>query len=217
MEAGYAGDGVVDAVGQDGGVVAGSVGARCIDRHVLGWRIFVQATLAELIQIMPPPSAGGDIVAWDDVFAQWGVRFPADYRGFVAVYGGGDVDDFLSISTPPVPGSGWGDVLSDVEFRNSPMPHDDCPYPSDPLNGGLLTWGQTAAGDSVFWLCRGEPDDWPTVVYRRQAGRELRWRLYDEPMASFLLALIRGERPEALSVDGFPDDPPLFRSWRAPL
>ncbi|WP_229850150.1 SMI1/KNR4 family protein, partial [Streptomyces termitum] len=40
-----------------------------------------------------------------------GLRLPADYRDFVTLYGGGDLNECLGISTPPVAGSPYGGLL----------------------------------------------------------------------------------------------------------
>lgn len=39
------------------------------------------------------------------------MRLPIDYREYVELYGGGEIDDYLSISTLPVLGSVYGDLL----------------------------------------------------------------------------------------------------------
>jgi hypothetical protein len=168
----------------------------------------------ELARVMEPPESG-DQVNWKKVSEESGIVFPADYRNFVALYGGGEMDGLLGISTPPVGESFYGDLL-----EMSVLPPADeyypYPYPPYPKPGGLLPWGSTSLGDDVFWLCEGDdPDAWVTVVHKRHAHhREDPWKRFDGRMAEFLLALIRGEFPNPFSQSGFPDPHPKYVGWR---
>lgn len=70
--------------------------------------------VARLYQLLTPPATGGDVVDWEEIERTTGLAFPADYREFVGSYGGGETDAYLSVSTPPVPGSPYGDLLDRV-------------------------------------------------------------------------------------------------------
>ena len=72
------------------------------------------------------------------------------------------------------------------------------PYPFWPEPGGLLPFGGTDNGDTLFWLQRGSPDDWPVVVWDR--GR-LGYELLDCGLTDFLAGLATG----AILPKEFPD------------
>ncbi|WP_369387244.1 SMI1/KNR4 family protein [Streptomyces sp. CG1] len=85
--------------------------------------------ILSLGQVLEAPPIGGDHVDWDALFEESGLRLPEDYRAFVEVYDGGEIDEYLSVSTPPVAESAYGDLLdglnpslrpADLEFLRGP-------------------------------------------------------------------------------------------------
>lgn len=81
--------------------------------------------VARLRELLPPPSSGGDTVDWEQIERTTGLAFPADYRELVELYGGGEIDEYLSVSTPPVPGSPYGIFWTEA---------------NPPLNGIARSW-----------------------------------------------------------------------------
>ncbi|MFF1798793.1 hypothetical protein ACFVXQ_32045, partial [Kitasatospora sp. NPDC058263] len=49
----------------------------------------VHPAITRLAALLGEPSAPGDTVDWDELAQTTGLRLPADYRDFVALYGGG--------------------------------------------------------------------------------------------------------------------------------
>ncbi|MGW6703725.1 SMI1/KNR4 family protein [Streptomyces sp. NPDC054956] len=145
--------------------------------------------------------------------AQW--ELPADYREFVESYGGGEIDEYLSVSTPPVPGSPYGDLLDRVDPALSDR---DCQELGALLGRQglpiLLPFADSASSDVAFWLREGAPDSWRVVTFRRQVpwGAN-RWTVFDGGMAQFCLAVLTG------AVDPFSEPiagsgPHMFVNWR---
>ncbi|MBK3568131.1 hypothetical protein [Streptomyces sp. MBT62] len=56
--------------------------------------------LARLASLAGPPSAGGDILDWNDLSGRYPRGFPDDYKEFIRVYGEGLFDDFLGVVAP---------------------------------------------------------------------------------------------------------------------
>jgi hypothetical protein len=168
-----------------------------------------------LLARMPPPGAGGDLLDWDEVRAGSGLGFPDDYRDFVTAYGGGVVDDYLSVSTPPVAGSVYGDI----EFGFSPavdVAYDFEDVPDSLREGRLLRWGTTSEADDVFWLHDpAGPSRWGTAVRRRHHDHdESAWITFDVGMAEFLLRVIDRDIPPCFSQGDFPSAFPRYLNWR---
>jgi hypothetical protein len=93
---------------------------------------------------MAPPVGGGDAIDWSALESQGGY-FPSDYKEFVAVYGGGDIDDILGINTPPVPGS-----IADME-QLEPRETDLAESATDPSSRvRVLPFGQGLVRQSDF-------------------------------------------------------------------
>jgi hypothetical protein len=171
--------------------------------------------VARLYELLAPPVHGGDAVDWEEIERTTRLVFPADYREFVESYGGGEIDEYLSISTPPVPGSPYGDLLD----RADPVLSDrDCGELGALLSPGalppLLPFAETADSDVAFWLRAGAPDGWRLAVFRRQTPHGTnRWTVFHGGMASFCVAVLTGE------VDPFGErlsmgQPHEFASWR---
>lgn len=168
-----------------------------------------------LHQFLTPPAIGGDVVDWEDIERTTGLAFPADYREFVGSYGGGEIDEYLSVSTPPVPGSPYGDLLDRVNPALSDRDREELSalLPSGALPP-LLPFADTASSDVAFWLRLGAPDGWRVAVFRRQTPHGLsRWTIFDGGMASLCLAALSGEADvfsERLSAGEAHE----FVSWR---
>ncbi|MEU9335695.1 SMI1/KNR4 family protein [Streptomyces sp. NPDC048290] len=172
--------------------------------------------MAHLNALLAPPTAGGDSVDWADIERTTGLRFPTDYRAFVESYGGGEIDDHLAISTPPVAGSPYGDLLdgSNPALRDQDREELRLLLPGEPLPS--LVPFAAAGSDIALWVCEGVPDDWRVVVYRRQTPwGESSWTLFDGGMVSFVVALLTGALGGAFSDSPPADMPHSFRSWRA--
>ncbi|WP_338674266.1 SMI1/KNR4 family protein [Streptomyces sp. SCSIO 30461] len=171
--------------------------------------------VARLRELLPPPDSGCDPVDWERTKRTTRLAFPADYREFVESYGGGEIDEYLSIGTPPVPGSAYGDLLDKVDPSLSDRDRAELGalLPGGPLPP-LLPFADSASGDVAFWLRAGAPDDWRVAVFRRQTPYGMnRWSVFDGGMASFCVAVLTGEvNPfsERLSAG----DRHEFMSWR---
>ncbi|MER7043070.1 SMI1/KNR4 family protein [Streptomyces microflavus] len=152
---------------------------------------------------------------WEAIAQQTLVRFPADYREFVETYGGGEVDEYFSVDTPPVPGSPYGDLLdklnptlhdSDRRELLSHLPGKDLPL--------LLPFAGSASSDVAFWLREGAPDDWRVAVFRRQTPpAKDTWSIFDGGMAAFFVAVLTGEA-DPFSSQINTADQHTFVSWR---
>jgi hypothetical protein len=142
-------------------------------------------------------------------------ELPTDYREFVQVYGGGEIDEYLSISTPHLPGSPYGDLLERVEPLLSAEDQAELvrrlPEVTSPL---LLPFGATASSDVVFWLRERSPDVWKVVTFRRQSPHgESRWSNFGGGMVEFLVAALKGEI-SPFSENFSPAERHCYFSWR---
>ncbi|MFF9458675.1 SMI1/KNR4 family protein [Streptomyces flaveolus] len=170
--------------------------------------------IARLRELLPVPASGGDPVDWAEIEQTTGLALPADYREFVETYGGGEIDEYIGVLTPPVPDSPCGEVLDlinpvidETEDLRTLLMTDVLPP--------VWTFASLGEGDVAFWLCEGAPDDWRVAVWERQiAYGDNRWTVFDGGMAAFLLAVLTG------GIAPFSDelseiDQHEFTSWRA--
>lgn len=66
-----------------------------------------------LLSIMPNDHGTDELVDWAAVEAHLGTSLPSDYRTFMAVYGGGSIEN-LDILSPLATGNGWAGSISDL-------------------------------------------------------------------------------------------------------
>ncbi|MFB6813355.1 SMI1/KNR4 family protein [Streptomyces sp. NPDC056347] len=180
----------------------------------------VHPAITRLSSLLGGPGIPGDTVDWDDLARTTGLSLPADYRDFVTLYGGGEPDEYLGISTPPVGGSPYGDLLDGLDFdpREDPTALTGT-GPENPEKGRLLPFANSANSDVAFWLCDTRvPDGWDVVVFRRQPlhGEE-RWVRFDAGFGDFLVGALDGTLPNPFSDSGFTRRPHAYRNWRQPL
>ena len=127
--------------------------------------------LDELQTVLPPPKRlFGVPTNWEVVEKSLGLKLPADYKAYLAVYGGGTIG---CIDIPSPFGisreirswwEGWADFYSDISE------YVKIPYPVFPDPGGLLPFGTLGDSDNLNWLTVGEPDQWPFVYYNQEEG-----------------------------------------------
>ncbi|MGW2867039.1 SMI1/KNR4 family protein [Kitasatospora sp. NPDC001225] len=180
----------------------------------------VHPAVTRLSALIGEPGTPGDSVDWDELARTTGLRLPADYRDFVALYGGGELDEYLGVSTPPVDGSPYGDLVDALDF--DPRQEPAAPTgtaPEDLEKGRLLPFAGSANGDVVFWLCdTRDPDGWDVVVFRRQHRYgEAAWVRFAAGFGDFLAGTLDGTLPNPFGDSGFTRTPHTYRHWRRPL
>lgn len=156
-----------------------------------------------------PLSPVENVGDWEMIESEIRTPLPSDYKGFVTSYGTGKIDNFLWILNPfaknihlnllkkmPV-------ILEAYNTIKRQFP-DDHPYSFFPEVGGLLPFGITDNGDSLFWHTIGSPDNWSTVV---SPAREAIYEEFSDEMTELLRKLLTG----ALVSDILPNDlQPVF-------
>ena len=173
-----------------------------------------------LVRIMPPEHGADEGVDWDAVEAQFGTPLPADYRAFMAVYGGGSIGGQLSILPPLQPDDGWDDMAIAGETASLRYYWEqDGGVPGAGLGAdAVLAWGVgSSSPDLLGWLRTGpNPDEWPVVVWRRHVSYgEPAFVRFDSGMAEFLRRLLVAELDECpLSDVSLWGRPERFVHWR---
>lgn len=157
-----------------------------------------QPLIAQLRDLMPPHDGAGDSVDWQEVERVWGVTFPPDYKDFVATYGRGEVDMFLTFLVPgksegPRPSDSMTEETAEARrmwLRKPPAGYD--PTTTAPV----VAWGVTSSADLLCWNTGGEqrPDRWPVTVWSRSG---LNWTVHDCGMLEYVVRLLRGELDSA--------------------
>jgi hypothetical protein len=151
--------------------------------------------LLELLGPVEPRLA----IDWPAVQLAIGSVLPVDYRQLVEITGPIRVADFVGVFAPGNANPNI-DLLVQMGARLGALQAlaRDGFRALHPLwfePGGLLPWGGTDNGDTLYWLTRGHPDRWTVVV------GEARGPVYeDHPLCAsdFLVEFLSGRLKSAI-------------------
>ncbi|WP_228976588.1 SMI1/KNR4 family protein [Streptomyces sp. DH12] len=173
--------------------------------------------VAALARLMPSDHGADEQVDWAAAEARWGVRFPADYRDFMARYGGGSVNGEAVVLLPlPRRGVRWqpGDLAEETANVRLAWRAEGGRDALDVDPEHLLAWGVTAGPDILCWLTADpDPDRWPVVVCGRHTSPTFSVHPYG--MAAFLHRLLADEFDDPpVSLVFWDGTPARFVHWR---
>jgi hypothetical protein len=134
-------------------------------------------------------------VDWDSLSARYPRGFPDDYKEFMRVYGQGLFDDFLFVC-PPIeevypndPGATVEGVTGTAELTG-----EEEEYDAPEL---LIGWGGTVEADLLCWRADSpDPNNWGTVIWRRQWAAPECWSHFDCGMVELLCRYAARDLPE---------------------
>jgi hypothetical protein len=162
--------------------------------------------LERLRRLLPPPAdplEPGSPDGWAEVEATLGTALPGDFKAFTERYGSGKVDDFLYLFNPFAGGQDGNllvekdRVLAGYAQTRARFPAR-LPLPPFPEEGGVLPLGRTDNGDELYWVTRGDPDDWPVALLESRAARQ---EVHPVSVTGFLAALAAGDLATAILPD----------------
>ncbi|MFE0455781.1 SMI1/KNR4 family protein [Streptomyces sp. NPDC058914] len=152
-----------------------------------------QPLITQMRHLMPPHDGAGDSIDWREAERVWGVTFPQDYKEFVATYGEGEVDAFLTFLVPEwAEGPGpSGDMAEETtEARRMWLTKPPAGYGS-PATPPVIAWGVNARADLLCWMTAEQGSGrWPVAVWSRG---NLAWSVHNCGMLEYLVGLFRGE------------------------
>jgi hypothetical protein len=129
--------------------------------------------LSSLTQVLTAPEnpveVSGDPKRWQLVEGRLGTALPADYKNFIDRYGSGRIDRFLLIFNPFAANPSVN-LYSASEARIVGMrellknPHEKFRPRLFPQLGGVLPFGATDYGDTLYWKTGSDPDAWSIVI-----------------------------------------------------
>lgn len=147
------------------------------------------SSVPALREVIGPPTGGAAAVDWDAVHAGLGFALPSDYREFIDLYGPGTLGA-VRIHAPGAPGD-W-DLFRLLAQRYAHVqraergPRD---VPCHPEAAGVVSWGVLSDGRTLAWARVGpDPDAWPVVLLRANAGLSL--NAMQQNRASFSAVLL---------------------------
>jgi hypothetical protein len=163
--------------------------------------------LDELVRILVPPESPidtGSAGDWRRIQQEIGTAIPNDYCSFIERYGSGGIDGWLYFFNP-FAASKYTNLQRQISARLGALREIRrefpryVPFPVYPEKGGVLPWGCTGNGDTLYWVTTGKPSDWSVCI---NEGRGPDWDVFAESMTGFLIRLLKRQ----IRVRIFPDD-----------
>jgi hypothetical protein len=170
-------------------------------------------SIDKLTTVLPPPANPvenrGD---WAAVEKGLGTPLPRDYKDYIATYGTGSINDFISPCNPFSSNKNLSlqreirEQLEGLRGTREKFP-DLWPIPLFPEEGGFLPWGKTDNGDVLHWVTEGAPDEWTVAV---TAARDPEFEVHPFDMTEFLAKILTREIVCAVFPAKFPKGDPVF-------
>ena len=131
---------------------------------------------------------------------QLGHLLPTDFKVLAQTFGTGVYGRSVSVVSPvdgPVALEVFSDQIADkLNLAREWAADGVVPHALHPEPGGLIPWGETLSGNSLFWrTTAAAPDEWTVVCCD---SRYTVWEEHPQGMAEFLLAFLRGESDSRL-------------------
>jgi SUKH superfamily protein len=164
-------------------------------------------TWSALLRLAPPPQDPvdpGTPERWRIVEKLLGTPLPADYKWLVSTYGSGEFCDLFGVWNPFA--QEGMNLLSQREevlnrYRESGAVFSErCLFPTFPELGGLLPVGHTTNDDDMFWVTRGQPEEWTLVLYDWRGGCD--FEEHAMPLIDFLASWLSGSMPQSFFGSG---------------
>jgi len=177
-------------------------------------------SIDSLLRLIPPPEDPAEAALsgqWAPVEAQLGLTLPADYKAYIQRYGTGCFGDFLWPFNPISKNKNLN-LFDQIRIRLKEAVEDAArvgaaslypPFNHYPQPGGLLPWGCTDNGDTLFWLTSLESGSWPIVIYECRAPEYDR---FDGDMTEFIADVMFGRYHCPIFPENFSDVQTTFRS-----
>ncbi|MED7949662.1 hypothetical protein PUR61_00100 [Streptomyces sp. BE20] len=109
-------------------------------------------------------------VDWTAVESLLGLALPGSYKDYAEAFGWGEFNGAIEVFGA-VGDISHGGIVGESKKRSELADLDQefesmyAPYSVFPNPGGLMIWGVTGRGDSLFWETRGEISErWPIVA-----------------------------------------------------
>ncbi|MBR7838437.1 hypothetical protein KDL01_34545 [Actinospica durhamensis] len=166
-------------------------------------------SIAQLVELMPPPEDRGVSVDWGSVAAEWRTPLPTDYREFIDLYGGGSINDSFHFCAPSAEGYAppsattlaTGTELGFGLFGGDPDAEEEA--------AGRICWAFDAGANHAYWdTTATDPDQWTVMVLHRYAE----WERFKLGMAEFMVAFLTGAIPQPMAL--FDPGEPVFQRSR---
>jgi hypothetical protein len=166
----------------------------------------------ELLAALPAIGETGMVVNdWDRVETELGTAFPSAFMRFLDVLGGAKFDDFLRVYRAGADNENVDLVTQTHRARRTmatTRPHiQELLTQRGTETSQLVSWGGTDNADMCFLIPHEDYRQWAVLTV---IGRGREYDLFEGPVESYLLQVLRRDFVSDVFPDDFPDDAPSY-------
>ncbi|MFF4602032.1 hypothetical protein ACFY12_04625 [Streptomyces sp. NPDC001339] len=166
----------------------------------------------ELLGLFPEGGEAGKVLNdWDDAERTLNVTFPDAFKRFLDAFGGAKFDDFLRVYRAGAENQHVDLVANTLKARHTmevTRPWIQSLLAERGIEPSqLVSWGGTDNADMCFLIPHEDPDQWTVLTV---IGRGDEYDLYEGPVESYLLRVLRGDLVSEVFPEDFPDEEPSF-------
>ncbi|MFK0295617.1 hypothetical protein ACIQU6_34830 [Streptomyces sp. NPDC090442] len=166
----------------------------------------------ELLAAFPAYGEAGPVLNdWEAAEKALGVAFPEQFKRFLDAFGGTKFDDFLRVyragaENPNV------DLIQRTLVARETLAKTGAEIAELLTERGsrpaeLVRWGGTDNADMCLLIPHEDPEQWSVLTV---IGRGREYDLYDGPVESYLLQVLRRDFISEVFPEDFPDDEPSY-------
>ncbi|WP_405748099.1 hypothetical protein OG422_29100 [Streptomyces sp. NBC_01525] len=166
----------------------------------------------ELLASFPATGEAGPVLNdWAAAEESLHTSFPPGFRAFLDTFGGAKFDDFLQVYRAGAENKYVDLVANTVKARGTMERTRD--WIRELLIGRgvepaqLICWGGTDNADMCFLVPHEDPERWAVLTV---IGRGREYDLYEGPVESYLLRVLRGDLVSEVFPEDFPDEEPAY-------
>lgn len=166
----------------------------------------------ELLASFPATGEAGPVINdWEAAEETLGTTFPPAFKTFLQAFGGAKFDDFLRVYRAGAENEYADLVANTVTARHTMEVTRDAIRELLAERGvtpsQLICWGGTDNADMCFLVPHEDPEQWAVLTV---IGRGREYDLYEGPVESYLLRILRGDIVSEVFPDDFPDEEPSY-------
>jgi len=166
----------------------------------------------QLLAAFPATGEQGLVINdWEKTEQVLGVALPSDFKRFLDVFGGATFDDFLHVYRAGAENENVDLVSRTLTARQTietTRPHiQELLSQRGVTPAQLIRWGGTDNADLCFLIPHQDYDRWAVLTV---IGRGREYDLFEGPVESYLLSVLRGDIVSDVFPDDFPDEEPSY-------
>ena len=148
--------------------------------------------LKRIVPIPANPIEDGAVDKWPATESMIGTELPPDYKALINTYGSGLIGNFAYLWNPFTRKSYMNLIFQLTEFQSLATSDFEAmlPHPIYPEPDGLLPFGNTINGDTLYWVTMQSPAEWTLLILDRSTYCQ---QVYAGKVVDFLADLLENK------------------------